>query len=336
MTITVFEVDPSLTNPDDLKTDAALAAAARAEYDAHRTGPLGVLACSLSYLPLRRVVPASVLDDMAAASKPSPPTTADDDPRDAVLHARFVDRDAQNLGQVEYIFDLGNWSASFPLPPTPPDDDTRQQQGEAGRERKKYGTLLTILQYPFSRGSIHVRPAPTLGDDGASTPSKPSAADAPRIDPRYFSGPLGRLDLDALAHATRWGADVLCRAPPLAAIIRRRAWPPEDDDAELPGPEAASSPSDSRVAAAWRGRILRCDLAATDWHPVGTCAMLPAGRPGGVVDARLRVHGVKRGLRVADASVFPLQISGHLQATVYAVAEKAASLVMEDLAALSR
>lgn len=68
----------------------------------------------------------------------------------------------------------------------------------------------------------------------------------------------------------------------------------------------------------------------TDWHPVGTCAMGGhRGMEGGVVDKRLRVYGV-RGLRVVDASIMPLQISGHLQATVYAIAEKGAAMILED------
>ena len=53
------------------------------------------------------------------------------------------------------------------------------------------------------------------------------------------------------------------------------------------------------------------------------------GIKGGVVDARLRVYGVK-GLRVADASIIPLQIASHPQATIYAIAEKAASMILED------
>ena len=53
------------------------------------------------------------------------------------------------------------------------------------------------------------------------------------------------------------------------------------------------------------------------------------GIKGGVIDDRLRVYGVK-GLRVADASIMPLHIAAHPQATIYGIGEKAASLIRED------
>lgn len=45
-----------------------------------------------------------------------------------------------------------------------------------------------------------------------------------------------------------------------------------------------------------------------------------------VVDSQLRVRGLA-GLRVADASVIPSIPSGNTNATVYAIAERAAELL---------
>jgi choline dehydrogenase len=52
----------------------------------------------------------------------------------------------------------------------------------------------------------------------------------------------------------------------------------------------------------WREHVLTA--YDTYHHAVGTCRIGPAGDPGAVVDAELRVHGLE-GLRVADASVLP-------------------------------
>ena len=55
---------------------------------------------------------------------------------------------------------------------------------------------------------------------------------------------------------------------------------------------------------------------------------------GGVVDNRLKVHGTTN-LRVCDASIFPIQVRGNIQATVYAVAEKGSDILKEDLKRLN-
>ncbi|KAF7980096.1 hypothetical protein HWV62_39910 [Athelia sp. TMB] len=60
-------------------------------------------------------------------------------------------------------------------------------------------------------------------------------------------------------------------------------------------------------------------------HPIGTAAMMRR-ELGGVVDAQLTVYNTTN-VRVVDASILPIQISAHLQSTLYGVAEKAADLI---------
>lgn len=64
----------------------------------------------------------------------------------------------------------------------------------------------------------------------------------------------------------------------------------------------------------------------TEYHPIGTASMLPRNE-GGVVDSSLKVYGTAN-VRVVDASIIPLHISCHIQATVYAIAEKAADTIL--------
>ncbi|HVQ02716.1 MAG TPA: GMC family oxidoreductase N-terminal domain-containing protein [Burkholderiaceae bacterium] len=74
------------------------------------------------------------------------------------------------------------------------------------------------------------------------------------------------------------------------------------------------------------------DIGTTIFHPVGTCKMGRADDPLAVVDARLRVLGV-RGLRVADASVMPTITSGNTNAPTMMIAERAAEWMLADAAA---
>jgi choline dehydrogenase len=78
-----------------------------------------------------------------------------------------------------------------------------------------------------------------------------------------------------------------------------------------------------------RGGDLRAWIRRTVssyYHPAGTCRIGPGTDPGAVIDPELRVHGIT-GLRVADASVMPLVPNAHPNATVLAIAERAADLI---------
>lgn len=70
------------------------------------------------------------------------------------------------------------------------------------------------------------------------------------------------------------------------------------------------------------------DNAWTVFHPCGTCRM-GTDPTASVVDAKLRVHGM-RGLRVADASVFPSIPTGNTNGPVIMVGEKASDIILQE------
>ncbi|KAM7189337.1 hypothetical protein V8F33_010116 [Rhypophila sp. PSN 637] len=281
-TSVLFEVDPTLPNPDDLKDEAVLAKATE-QYTTSQTGPLTILPVSMSYIPISKFIPAETVSSLI------PQDTSTSNAIQTLHTKRFTTSTGQSsLGHMEFIFELGNWSP-----------DPAFSSPASGT---KYGSLLQILQYPFSRGSIHITPERKIS-----------------INPGYYSGPLGSLDVEITLHAYRL-AEKICSTPPLSGIIRKQVSPSIED-----------SKDDDKLRE-WIKQVM-----VTDWHPVGTCAMVGSRDGtkeenkvgGGVVDERLRVYGAKN-LRVVDASIMPIQISAHLQATVYAIAEKAAELILED------
>jgi choline dehydrogenase len=149
-------------------------------------------------------------------------------------------------------------------------------------------TISVSLMAPFSRGSLRL------------ASSVPGAA--PVIDPCYYTDAR---DLDMMVAGLRLareigGADAL--AP----------WR---------GPEALPGPG---VAGDEELRAYLCRNIRSYSHYAGTCALGTDGMA--VVDTELRVHGIE-GLRVADASVMPSPVSANTNATVYAIAERAADLI---------
>lgn len=280
VTCMVYEIDPTIPTLESLRNDPVAAKAADHEYHTSRTGIRTTVPNSVAYLPFSHYLDP---DHLKAIGRSMSPATGK---REEILSRRFTCD--QNLGQIEFNFDLSNYSPIF--------------QSEPG---KKYATMLQMLQYPFSKGSIHI---PPTREDGRRT----TADDKPVIDPKYYLGEGGKVDLEMMASAQKF-AHKIVSSQPLADIIVARAWPP---------PTKNNNDDEEEDFTEWV-----TDNTITDWHPVGTCAMGPG--EGYVVDERLRVHGVK-GLRVCDASIMPLQISAHLQATVYAIGEKGASMILED------
>jgi choline dehydrogenase-like flavoprotein len=159
---------------------------------------------------------------------------------------------------------------------------------------ENYMTLVTVLSHPFSRGSVHI--------------ISPDINVKPEWDPKYMSHPL---DLEILARHVQYGEKFM-RTPPFSAMLK----PGGKRLPEIVGDDLEHAKE-----------IVRQHQVSI-FHPSGSLPMLPREK-GGVVNERLVVHGT-RNLRVVDASIFPLQTLGTIQATVYAVAERAADFILED------
>src|SRR5262249_11432779 len=144
--------------------------------------------------------------------------------------------------------------------------------------------------HPESRGRIRLRSASPL--------------DAPAIEANYL---CAQSDLRTLIEGVKMVREI-ARAKAFAPYCGKELWP---------GDEVAS---DAQIAQFIRQRV------ETIYHPVGTCKMGREGDPLAVVDHSFRVYGIP-GLRVIDASVIPAQMSGHTNAVVIMLAEKAADLL---------
>lgn len=165
---------------------------------------------------------------------------------------------------------------------------------KAPPDGKNRVSLIICLEYPLSRGSVHI--------------SSADPAEPPTIDPGYLRH---EADAKILAAGIKW-VDEVSKHPLLAKSLGERVLPP---------PENSLETEEQRV------EYVKNHIS-TQYHLIGTAAM------GEVVNDRLQVVDSKRqvikGLRVVDASVFPGHVSGNIMSSTYAVAEKGADLIKQD------
>lgn len=154
-----------------------------------------------------------------------------------------------------------------------------------------FGLAIGALQRPLSRGTITLNPANKYG--------------APVVQWNTFQNPVDRQIMVSMVRWLRahWARPELAKFSPVEIV---------------PG---TGETDDEIIDALVRTKALEASFA----HMSGSCAMMPESL-GGVVGADLLVYGVKQ-LSIVDGSIIPLVPATHLQATMYAVAEKAADLI---------
>jgi choline dehydrogenase-like flavoprotein len=154
-------------------------------------------------------------------------------------------------------------------------------------------TTVAMGMHPTSRGSVTISSKDPLA--------------APIIDPNYYSTEADRVSIRfGIRQALR-----LLQETPHGKSIKATEVPPDGYPALTA--ESTDEELDARVAR----------VGNTFYHVAGSASM------GKVVDTQLKVYGVER-LRVVDASVIPVPIAAHYQAIVYAIAEKAADLILRS------
>jgi choline dehydrogenase-like flavoprotein len=156
-------------------------------------------------------------------------------------------------------------------------------------------TIAPVLVSPQARGQVWLRSADPL--------------DKPRMLTNSLSAPD---DVASMIAGMRMAREIAATSP-VADVVVRELKP--GSDAESP----------EQLDAALRERL---ELI---YHPAGTCRMSDDGEDA-VVDSQLRVHGID-GLRVVDASIFPVIPGGNTNAPTTMVAERAADLIRERVPA---
>ncbi|KAE8358628.1 hypothetical protein BDV27DRAFT_137387 [Aspergillus caelatus] len=154
-----------------------------------------------------------------------------------------------------------------------------------------YMTVIVDLLRPVSEG-------------GEVTLNSTDPLQQPNINLNFFASDL---DVLAMREGVRWTYDVLTKGEGFKdLVLEEYPW---------------NMPLDSDEA--MNKAVL--DRSQTGFHPCGT-ARLGKNVQQGVVDNKLRVHGIKN-LRIADASIMPVIPDCRIQNSVYMIGEKGADII---------
>lgn len=300
ITLNVLEVQPGIVTLDTLYQVPGAMEAAGKQYAEDSSGPLSSVCNMQGFFPAKKILSETELADIIQSIRDIKPNSA--------FHAKQLEQTIVHLES--------DHSANMQIVTVPAsmNTDAIGHQGKIITPRSADQpaglTLALCLQYPVSRGSIHIESAGELQPNtnpfhvqSTHILINPDPTKPPIINPNYGGHPA---DVSLLAAFLRW-SDKVTESKHMKSSILRRACP--EPSVNLQDMDAA--------------REAVHDLIAGEYHICGSVAM------GAALDSRLRVKGVE-GLRVADASVFPNNVSGNIVSSVYAVAERAADLIRED------
>jgi len=180
-------------------------------------------------------------------------------------------------------------------------EEIKADPGRGALEDKPGITVNAIALRPKSRGSVSIRSA--------------DVADGVEVDANWWGDPADKAFLIDMVRLVR-------------RYMRQPALRPYVGEEVVPG-EAVES--DEQI-----GEVLEW-LTSPGIHATGTCRMGQRGdaqtgdgkAETSVVDARLRVHGIK-GLRVVDCSVMPTPPAGNTNGPAIVIGWRAAELILED------
>lgn len=160
-------------------------------------------------------------------------------------------------------------------------------------------SVWIITMYPESRGTVRL--------------ASKNPWVAPLINPNFFDKEIDALRIvEGIKFAIR-----MSETEPFRNIGSKLV------DRPLPGCKHLTFGSDEYWVCCVK------HLTMQTHHQCGTCRMGPSTDPTAVVDARLKVYGIK-GLRVIDASIMPVLTGGHTVAPTYMIGEKGADMIKED------
>lgn len=245
-----------------------------------------------------------------------------------------VVRDIPGVGEnlVDHPETIIMWQLKKPVPPnqTTMDSDAgvflrREATNAAGSDGNSADIMMHCYQIPFTLNTSRLGyplvkeqyafcmtpniPRPRSRGRVYLTSANPTVK--PALDFRYFTDPEG-YDAATLVAGIRAARKIADQSP-------FKDWLEKE---VAPGPAVQSDEAISEYARR---------VAHTVYHPAGTTKMGNVEKdPMAVVDPKLKVRGIK-GLRIADAGVFPEMTSINPMLTVLAIGERAAELIaMEE------